>query len=145
MRTDSRGSLFMKPFVLLGKSLLFAFLLLTGISGYAQGGTIALVQHASKDAGSTTSSTLGFGANNTAGNFIVVCVRAGALNEVITVSDTRTNIYRKAIQFNQTADGFTGAIFYAENIGAGANTVIVSDNISGTLRFAILEYSGVAT
>src|SRR6266436_4596624 len=146
MCTDSRGSLFIRPFVLFGKSHLFTiFLLLMGIPGYAQSGTITLVQHASKDAGSTTSSTLGFGATNTTGNFIVVCVRAGALNELITVSDTRANIYRKAIQFNQTADGITGAIFYAENIGAGANTVIVSDNISGTLRFAILEYSGVAT
>jgi Concanavalin A-like lectin/glucanases superfamily/IPT/TIG domain len=146
MCTDSRASLFIRPFVLFGKSHLFTiFLLLMGIPGYAQSGTITLVQHASKDAGSTTSSTLGFGANNTAGNFIVVCVRAGALNEVIAVSDTRTNLYHRAIQFNQTADGFTGAIFYAENIGAGANTVTVSDNISGTLRFSILEYSGVAT
>jgi len=146
MCTDSRGSLFVRPFVLFGKSHLFTiFLLLMGIPGYAQSGTITLVQHASKDAGSTTSSTLGFGATNTTGNFIVVCIRAGALNELITVSDTRANIYRKAIQFNQTADGITGAIFYAENIGGGANTVIVSDNISGTLRFAILEYSGVAT
>jgi hypothetical protein len=143
---DSRGSLFIRPFVLFGKSHLFTiFLLLMGIPGYAQSGTITLVQHASKDAGSTTSSTLGFGATNTTGNFIVVCVRAGALNEVITVSDTRANIYRKAIQFNQTADGFTGAIFYAERIAAGANSVTVSDSISGTLRFSILEYAGVAT
>src|SRR4029077_1643719 len=32
----------------------------------------------------------------------------------------------------------------AENIVGGVNTVNVSDTISGTLRFAILEYSGVA-
>src|SRR6266852_9097250 len=96
MWIDSRGSLFVRLFVLFSKSLLFAsFLLLVGIPGYAQSGTITLIQHVSKDAGSTTSSTLGFAASNTAGNFIVVCVRAGALNEVITVSDTRTNLYRK--------------------------------------------------
>jgi len=56
------------------------------------------------------------------------------------------NAYKKAVQFNDTVDGTTVAIFYAENIAAGANTVTVSDSISGgTLRFAILEYAGVAT
>ena len=36
------------------------------------------------------------------------------------------------------------AIFYAENIAAGANTVTVSVSSADTLRFAILEFSGVA-
>src|SRR5579872_7176757 len=138
MWIDSRGSLFKRPSFRFGASLFFTLLLLaTGTSSYAQSGSIALVQHTSKDAGSTTSSTLGFATNNIAGNWIAVCVRAGALNEVITVSDTKLNVYHRAIQFNQTTDGFTGAIFYAENIGAGANTVSVSDNILGTLRFSI--------
>jgi len=44
-----------------------------------------------------------------------------------------------------TLDGETDAIYYAENIAGGANTVTVSDNLSaGTLRFSIMEYSGVA-
>ena len=46
-----------------------------------------------------------------------------------------------------TADASNGdslGIFYAENVAGGANTVTVSDTILGTLRFAILEYSGVA-
>jgi hypothetical protein len=68
---------------------------------------------------------------------------------VLTVSDTRGNSYRQAVQFNQTLDapnGETLAIYYAENIAAGANTVTVSESITNnTLRFAILEYSGVAT
>src|SRR5437879_2007917 len=146
MWIDSRGSLFSRLFVLVGQSVLLSFFLfLTGLPTYGQSGAITLVQHASKDAGNSTSSTLSFGANNTSGNWIAVCVRAGALNEVITVGDTRGDVYRKAIQFNQTTDGFTGAIFYAESIAGGANTVTVSDNISGTLRFSILEYSGVAT
>ena len=146
MWIESRVSLFSRLFVLMGNCLLLAaFQLLIGIPAQAQSGTVALVQHASKDAGSTTSSTLTFPASNTAGNWIAVCVRAGALNEVIAVSDTSRNTYRKAIQFNQTTDGFTGAIFYAESIGGGASTVTVADNISGTLRFAIFEYSGVAT
>ena len=37
------------------------------------------------------------------------------------------------------------ALYYAENIAGGANTVTVADTVNGgTLRFAILEYAGVA-
>jgi len=64
------------------------------------------------------------------------------------VRDSRGNTYRLASQLNVTVDTPNGdslAIFYAENIAGGANTVTVSDTISATLRFAILEYSGVAT
>jgi hypothetical protein len=106
---------------------------------------IALVQHTSNDAGMTNSSTLAFNSNNSAGNWIGVCIRAGALNEVFTVTDSRGNTYHKAVQFNQNTDGLTFGIYYAENIGGGANTVMVSDTTSATLRVAILEYSGVAT
>ena len=43
-------------------------------------------------------------------------------------------------------DGTSVAIYYAENIAGGANTVTVSDTLAGgTLRFAIFEYAGVAT
>ena len=107
--------------------------------------SIALVQHASKDATTASSSTLSFSANNTAGNFIGVVIRAGKSGQVFSVSDSRGNIYKQAIQFNMTVDAETLGIFYAENIAGGANTVTVSDTILGTMRFAILEYSGVAT
>jgi hypothetical protein len=106
-------------------------------------GGYALVQHASVDAGTTTSATLAFKANNTAGNWIAVVVRAGIANETITVADSVGNTYHSAVQSTQT--GITEGIFYAENIKGGANTVSVSDTISGTLRFAIMEYSGVAS
>jgi len=43
----------------------------------AGSGSIKLVQHTSKDAGITNSSTLAFPTNNTAGNFIAVIIRAG--------------------------------------------------------------------
>lgn len=121
-----------------------------GVLFTVQSGTAAikLIQHAGKDAGSTTSSTLAFPANNTAGNWIAVAIRAGRSGQVFTVTDTRGNTYRKAVQFNVTADapnGDTLGILYAENIAGGANTVTVADSINGsTLRFAILEYSGVA-
>jgi len=106
------------------------------------------MQHASKDAGATNSSSLAFPGSNTSGNWIGVVIRAGHSGQVFTVSDTLGNIYRQAVLFNQTLDtpnGDTLAIFYAENITGGANTVTVSDSIANnTLRFALLEYSGLA-
>ena len=73
-------------------------------------------------------------------------VRAGKTGQAFTIADTRGNTYRKAAQLNETVDVTTVAIFYAEDIAAGTNTVTVSDSINGgTLRFAIFEYSGVAT
>ena len=108
----------------------------------------ALVQHTSKDAGITVSSSLAFPLNNTAGNWIGVVIRAGHSGQVFAVSDSQRNIYRQALQFNQTLDtpnGETVAIYYAENIAGGANTVTVSESVSNnTMRFAILEYSGLA-
>jgi len=106
---------------------------------------ISLVQHVSRDAGTTTSSTLAFTSNNVAGDLIVVSIRASSTGQVFSVSDSNGNTYRRAVQFNETVDATTLGIFYAENAHAGANTVTVSDTISGTFRFAILEYSGIAT
>jgi hypothetical protein len=108
---------------------------------------IALVQHASKDAGTTTASSLAFQSNNTAGNWIAVVIRAGGSGQVFTLSDSLHNTYRTAAKLNVTVDTPNGdslGVFYAEKIAGGANTITVSDTISGTLRFAIFEYSGVA-
>jgi uncharacterized protein YbbK (DUF523 family) len=109
-------------------------------------GNIALVQHTSKDAGTTTSASLAFASANTAGNWIAVCIRAGnSSSQVFTVTDSNRNTYRSALQLGVAANPITLAIFYAENIKGGANTITISDTVSGLLRFAILEYSGVAT
>ena len=110
--------------------------------------TPALVQSASRDAGTATSASLAFSANNTAGNFIAVCVRGGSSAETFSVSDSRGNTYRTAVQLNVTVDspaGDTLGIYYAQSISGGANTVTVSSSASATLRLAILEYSGIAT
>ena len=104
---------------------------------------ITLVQHRSKDGGTTTSSSLAFPANNGAGNFIAVLIRASGDGLGLTVTDTRANTYRQAARFTRGAD-HTGAIYYAENIGSGANTVTVSVAAASTVRFAMLEYAGVA-
>jgi hypothetical protein len=114
-------------------------------SGISAGAGIALMQDASEDAGVATSGTLGFNSNNAAGNFIAVVIRGGAAGESFAVSDSNGNIFNLAVMQNQTADGDTLAIYYAMNIGSGANSVTVTQTAFTTLRFAILEYSGVAT
>ncbi len=64
---------------------------------------------------------------------------------MFTVSDSNSNTYKQASQIGFTATAVTMAIYYAENIKGGTNTVSVSLSVSGPLRIAILEYSGVAT
>jgi glucose/arabinose dehydrogenase len=110
----------------------------------AQSPPIALIQHAGKDAGTTLTSSLAFNSNNIAGNWIAVVIRGGLTGQAFTVTDTRGNTYRQAIQYSETVDKTTLGLYYAESIAGGANTVTVSNSVAGTLRFAILEYAGVA-
>lgn len=105
---------------------------------------VVFVQQAGMDAGTVSSATGAFPLPNTTGNFLAVVVRAGGLDKALTITDTNRNQYRKAVQFNVTRDGVSFAIFYAENIVGGPNSVRVSANSRGTLRFSILEYAGVA-
>ena len=123
---------------------------LSGFSNTAGATTLAaavgitpLIQHSGKDAGTSDASTLTFSAANTAGNWIAVAIRAGQSGQSFTVSDTRANTYRKAVQLNETVDGTSLALYYAESIAGGANTVTVASSMSGgTLRFAIFSYTG---
>jgi hypothetical protein len=115
-----------------------------GVLFTVNSGSIKLIQHIGTDAGTTTSASLSFSSNNASGNFVAVLIRAGKSGQVFTVSDSRGNTYRKAVSFNMTMDAETIGIYYAEFVAGGPNTVTVSDTISGTLRFAIMEYSGVA-
>ncbi|HJQ98607.1 MAG TPA: hypothetical protein VJ826_09840, partial [Candidatus Polarisedimenticolaceae bacterium] len=128
------------------KARVLAFWIVSAFALRNARAAITLVQHTGKDAGTTTSSTLAFPASNTAGNFIAVAVRAGIVGQSVTVTDTRGNTYRRALQANASLDGVTIAIYYAEAIAGGANTVTVTDTLTGgSLRFAVFEYAGVAT
>lgn len=129
--------------------LLLATLLAPAIGAEAgNGGHIALVQHTSQDAGKETGGlTLSFRSNNSAGNFIAVLVRVGSSGDTLNISDSKGNVYKKAVQLDVTLDtpkGHTLAIYYAEKIAGGPNAVTVSGSVYATLQFAILEYSGVA-
>ena len=126
--------------------VLLQLLLLAGAFVQGQAAGITLVQHGGKDAGTTTTSTLAFAGPNTAGNFIAVVIRGGLSNsQVFTITDSNGNTYKQAAQIGSSGSAVTNAIYYAENIKGGANTVTASMTVSGPLRFAILEYSGVAT
>ncbi|PYU10259.1 MAG: hypothetical protein DMG37_20930, partial [Acidobacteria bacterium] len=108
-------------------------------------GTVSLVQHRSIDAGTTSSGTLAFTSNNAAGNWIAVAIRAGSTtSETFTITDTNGNTYQQAYQFATSPSAIVFALYYAENIKGGPNTVSITDTVSGPLRFAIFEYSGVA-
>jgi len=137
---------------LLSSFFLFFVPLLCPNAGHAQA-SVTLVQHASTDIGTATSASLAFNSNNTAGNWIGVCLRIGspetttrptsALTSFITVTDSKGNTYHRVTEI--LVAGNTLGIYYAENIAGGANTITVSVTTSSSLRFAILEYSGVAT
>src|SRR5712671_6567918 len=69
---------------------------------------------------------------STAANLIAVCIRGGlSSSQVFTVVDSNGNTYRQASQIGFTTSAVTLAIYYAENIKSGANTVTVSDTVSG--------------
>lgn len=105
----------------------------------------AVVQHAGKDAGVTTTTTLQFPSANAAGNFIGVAIRAGNHSvHALTVTDSNRNVYTRALQLEPALDTISLALYYARNISAGINTITVSDaTVAGTLRIAIMEVSGV--
>ena len=123
-----------------------ASLTLTVTSASGGGTSVTLMQHTSKDAGTTSSSPLTFPSNNSASNWVAVSIRAGAVNEIFTVTDTNGNTYRKAIQFSQTVDGDTIGMFYAEKAG-GAHAPAGSqlDGLSGRGRVQNRQQQGQKT
>src|SRR5690348_16817602 len=128
-RSSDQWRLFTRPVVA------FLFLFLAVGLGRAQAG-VTLVQHAGRNAGSVLSSSLAFASPNTSGNWIAVTVRGGnSSSEVFTVTDTNGNTYQRAVQLGFTSSAVSLAIYYAENIKGGANTVTVSDTVLGPFRF----------
>lgn len=107
---------------------------------------IARVQVVGEDLGGAgTGHVIAFGSNNTAGNTIIVCGRAGGAG-TFSVTDTRSNTYTERIHRDQLDDGSVLFCFTATNVAAGANTVSISyGGASVTSRSAIMEYSGLNT
>jgi hypothetical protein len=117
-----------------------------GLSGTVRGSAISLIQSTSCNfEGSVTTGACAFTNPNVAGDFIGVVIRAGAIGETFTCSDTNGNSYTLALSVQETVDDNELGICYAPNIAAGPNTITVSDTMGNTLRFAVLEYTNVAT
>jgi hypothetical protein len=103
------------------------------------------VQNASIDAGTGTTGSLAFINSNLSSDLIVVAIRSGSTGQTFGVTDTNGNTYHLATQFIQPTDLHTGAVYYAMNVGSGANTVTVTQTSSATLRFSIMEFAGILT
>src|SRR5258708_12402614 len=87
------------------------FLFLGGALGHAQS-KVVLVQRTSRDAGTTTSAQLAFTSNNTVGNWIAVCVRAGnSTTQVFTASDSNGNTYHSPPHLAITTTPFPFPLF----------------------------------
>jgi hypothetical protein len=107
-------------------------------------GTITLEQSASKEGAGTTSLSVQFTGNNTAGNLIITAVRMSTATQGISISDSAGNTYAVAVHQTQNTDGHQLYLFFAGNIAGGANTVTVT--FTGTNNhpwIAVYEYSGL--
>lgn len=90
-----------------------------------------------------------FSSNNTAGNFIIVSVLStGGISISYSVSDTQGNSYTPLTLDSVCMAGGGGSCqqtFYAPNIKAGANSIIVTYSNTTDVGFTAVEYSGIKT
>jgi hypothetical protein len=104
----------------------------------------ALIQSLGSDLSSTSAARLAFASPNAAGNSIAVAVRAGGHSgHVLNATDSNGNTYSN-LKSVESGSSYTLAMFYAENVAAGTNTVTVADSTAaGPVRMVLREYSGV--
>jgi len=103
---------------------------------------ITCVQSVSRSINAASSGTLAFTSDNTVGNLIVVVLFSNG-GDTVTPTDSR-NTYQAAFA-NQLQSPDRLSIYYAQNIGAGANTVSVSAPGATSLKLVIFEFSGLST
>jgi hypothetical protein len=118
--------------------LVGAAALLAGLAPTAKATGIAFVQSANSVG--TTSPSVTFGSNNTAGNLLILVSRMTTAT-AHTVSDTQGNTWVSAIAFLGVPSQGNYVFWYALNCFGGANTVTLgSANFYQTI---VAEYSGV--
>jgi hypothetical protein len=106
---------------------------------------IGLVQSAAVQGTSQASISQAFPAHNTAGNLLIVFVRASTANQTVAVTDTAGNNYAQAVMQTQTTDGHQIRIFYATSAGSGSNTVTATFSATNNHPWlAVFEYAGVS-
>ncbi len=102
----------------------------------------SLIQKTSKDSASSTTHTLAYGSNNTAGNSLMLQVRIGGTSQTITVSDSQGNTWAQDVAPVWIGGLGSVSAFSAHNVKAGANTVTITLGSSATTaRFFIEEYN----
>lgn len=116
-------------------------LLATCLLGVAPGAkaAIALVQHTMTHFAATTSASVSFGSNVTAGNGIVIGIALHD-SETITITDTLTNTILTAQALNGSGNRYV-AYYYVQSSTGGADTVNISWATSSSGLLGIAEYS----
>jgi hypothetical protein len=103
---------------------------------------MAHVQSTSENSYSaTTTHTLAFTSNVTAGSFLLAAIREN--NNVSAVADDVNGAWTELIDLDNTVVGLN--VWYRENAAAGATTVTVTTSAGQTIRYAIAEYGDVPT
>ena len=130
---------------------IFGVLTLTALAPTVSSAAIAYVQGTSQEPVANLSSlTATFAAAQVAGDLNVVAVGwTGASSHIVSVIDTKGNVYVAAGPAGSQSSGGSEAIYYAKNItaaAAGTNTVTVTYS-AVVIYPAILmaEYSGIDT
>lgn len=101
------------------------------------------VQVTGAGTGSAISVAPVFVSNTATGNLIVVVVSIASATNVVSITDSQSNTYRKA--FALTASSETVELWYAYNITGGTTpTVTVTIGVANPFNVVIAEYSGVA-
>jgi hypothetical protein len=104
--------------------------------------TITLVQHKGADVASTTSTTLSFTSATTGGNKIIVALRIGGTSTAAITDGTNT--YNNDVSLAHTGLG-TAYIFSVDNASSVTTLTCTLTGGAATIRWAIYEYSGIAT
>ncbi|MET9268088.1 PQQ-dependent sugar dehydrogenase [Kribbella sp. NPDC003557] len=118
---------------------------LVATSSPAVAATPAHVQSRAKEVSTGTVNSLAFSAANTGGNLIVVYLIWNT-SASVTMSDSRGNAYAAVAPVTRWNNNtWSSQVFYAKNIGAGANTVraTFSAAITAWADMYIHEYSGL--
>ena len=107
----------------------------------------AFIQANKGGSASTSSLSLAFTSNNTAGNLIIVYADISGTSgaSVSTVSDARGNTYTSAVGPISNGTDYQFQVWYAKNIPGGSNTVTITYSIAVTNDVGIAEYSGLDT
>ena len=96
--------------------------------------------------GTSSSMSLAFTSNNTAGNFLIVTATAARPASTLTVSDTLGNTYTAAAApVTDPAQEVTVYIWYVPVCKGGANTVKIVPSTTAALEIHLSEWSGLAT